>query len=523
MEKLDRWAFRTKYLWFVCVRHCLASCSCSRHIFESGGNISFSNDPKLTEFHGGNLRFDNMRIFDGGKMLLASILEVNVIGLTGPIKFSTSDMNLIGTAYEVINVIGTGIRRIGYWSNSSGLSEKLIVKQIVPVQIIYMVSSGRDKQLKSLADGSSDMFHGYCIDVFTAALALLPYAVPYKFIPFGDGHINPVLTDLLHMITMGDFDAVVGDFAITTNRIKMVDFTQPYIETGLVIVAPIRKLNSSAWAFLRPFTPMMWCVTCLFFLVVGVVVWILERRTNVDFQGPLRKQFATIVWFSFSTLFTAQREKIESGLGRLVLLIWLFVVLILNSSYIASLTSILTVEQLSYSIKGIDSLIISNDPIGYQRGSAIGNYLIDELNIHKSRLVPLNSEKEFEKALNDGPKKGGVAAIVEMRAHMELFLSSRCEFGIVGQEFTKSGCGFAFQRESPLAIDMSTAILKLSENGELQKIHDKWLSRKACSTEGTKQDVDCLPLKTFWGLFLLCGSTCFLALLLYLLRSFTST
>jgi ionotropic glutamate receptor len=29
-----------------------------------GGNISFSNDPRLTEFHGGNLHFDSMSIFD---------------------------------------------------------------------------------------------------------------------------------------------------------------------------------------------------------------------------------------------------------------------------------------------------------------------------------------------------------------------------------------------------------------------------------------------------------------------------
>jgi hypothetical protein len=84
-------------------------------------------------------------------------------------------------------------------------------------------------------------------------------------------------------------------------------------------------------------------------------------------------------------------EKIESGLGRMVHLIWLFVVLILNSSYIASLTSILIVQQLSYSVKGIESLTSSNDPIGYQRGSSAENYLIDELNIHKSRLVPLDS------------------------------------------------------------------------------------------------------------------------------------
>lgn len=76
----------------------------------------------------------------------------------------------------------------------------------------------------------------------------------------------------------------------------MVDFTQPYIESGLVVVAPVRKLNSSAWAFLRPFTPMMWLVTAVFFLVTGVVIWILEHRINGDFRGPPRRQIVTILW-----------------------------------------------------------------------------------------------------------------------------------------------------------------------------------------------------------------------------------
>jgi hypothetical protein len=40
---------------------------------------------------------------------------------------------------------------------------------------------------------------------------------------------------------------VVGDITITTNRTKIVDFTQPYIESGLVVVAPVQKLNSSAF------------------------------------------------------------------------------------------------------------------------------------------------------------------------------------------------------------------------------------------------------------------------------------
>lgn len=130
-----------------------------------------------------------------------------------------------------------------------------------------------------------------------------------------------------------------------------------------------------------------------------------------------------------------------STLGRMVLLIWLFVVLIINSSYTASLTSILTVQQLSSPIKGIDSLKSSDERIGYQVGSFAEHYL-EELGISNSRLVPLGSPEAYASALLLGPKKGGVAAIVDERPYVELFLSSQCKFRVVGQEFTKSGWGF---------------------------------------------------------------------------------
>jgi ionotropic glutamate receptor len=49
----------------------------------------------------------------------------------------------------------------------------------------------------------SHIFYGYCIDVFNAALTILPYAVSCKFIPFGDEHLNLIFIDLLYKITMG--------------------------------------------------------------------------------------------------------------------------------------------------------------------------------------------------------------------------------------------------------------------------------------------------------------------------------
>ncbi|PWZ21205.1 Glutamate receptor 3.1 [Zea mays] len=243
-------------------------------------------------------------------------------------------------------------------------------------------------------DNATGSMKDYCIDVFTQALTLLPYPVTYRFIPFGNDTENPHYSQLVQM---------VAD---------------------------------------NPFTLGMWCVTGLSFLVVGVVIWILEHRINDDFRGSPRQQIITIVWFSFSTLFFAHRENTMSTLGRGVLLIWLFVVLIIQSSYTASLTSILTVQQLDTSIRGLDDLKNSDYPIGFQVGSFVEEYMIKELNISQSRLKALGSPDEYAENLKLGPKKGGVMAIVDERPYVELFLSTYCKIAVAGSDFTSGGWGF---------------------------------------------------------------------------------
>lgn len=141
-----------------------------------------------------------------------------------------------------------------------------------------------------------------------------------------------------------------------------------------------------------------------------------------------------------------------STLGRCVLLIWLFVVLIITSSYTASLTSILTVQQLSSPIKGIESLVNSKEPIGYSQGSFSKNYLIQEVGIDESRLVPLITPEQVTKSLEKGPRDGGIAAYIGQRAYIDIFLSSRCQFTVVGQEFTRNGWGFVSIFQVFLAI-----------------------------------------------------------------------
>ncbi|KAJ6680432.1 IONOTROPIC GLUTAMATE RECEPTOR [Salix purpurea] len=293
-----------------------------------GGNISHSSDPKLSETNRSAMNLASLRVFDGGQQFLQTLLRIKFSGPSGQIQFDL-DKNLVNPAYDVLNIGGTGSRRIGYWSNYSGLStispEVLYTKPqnnssnnqhlysviwpgetslvprgwvfpengkplriAVPNRIAYQQFVSKDKNPPGV--------RGYCIDVFEAAINLLPYPVPRIYILQGNGQRNPNYNELVQAVAQDQYDAAVGDVTIVTNRTKIVDFTQPFMESGLVVVAPVKEQKSSPWAFLKPFTIQMWLVTGAFFLFVGAVVWILEHRMNNDFRGPPSQQIMTIFW-----------------------------------------------------------------------------------------------------------------------------------------------------------------------------------------------------------------------------------
>ncbi|OMO65348.1 Ionotropic glutamate receptor [Corchorus capsularis] len=335
---------------------------------------------------------------------------------------------------------------------------------------------------------------GFCADVFKAAIETLDYQVNYEFIPIID--MAGLYNDLFYQIYLKNYDAVVGDTTIISSRFSYVDFTLPYTDMGIGLIVPKTTSKNNIWIFLKPLAGDLWITTAAFFIFTGFVVWLIERPMNDDFQDSPLKQIGTIFWFSFSTLVFAHREKLLNNLSKFVVTIWVFVVLILTSSYTATLASMLTIQRIQLNSR--------EDYIGYH--SAFLPSATSNLNDGNPRLKPLpyQSAEDIASALTKGSKKGGVSAIIGEIPYIKLVLAKYSTSStMIKSESILSGFGFAFAKGSPLVQDMSSAISKLREEGKLQTMENLWFNTHSTLTTSedstTSTNPSSLNLHSFIG------------------------
>lgn len=132
-------------------------------------------------------------------------------------------------------------------------------------------------------------------------------------------------------------------------------------------------------------------------------------------------------------------EKVLSNFTRVVVIIWLFVVLILTSSYTASLTSMLTVQQLHPTATSLHEIIRNGEYIGYMGDSG----MLRLLNIDASKLKAFDSAEAYDEALSKGSARGGVSAIIDEIPYIKVFLSKYCgKYTMVGTIYRTDGFGF---------------------------------------------------------------------------------
>ncbi|PPR82741.1 hypothetical protein GOBAR_AA37971 [Gossypium barbadense] len=467
------------------------------------------------------------------KKLLKKILSSNFTGASGEVCFEEEQLSY-DPILRIVNVVGKRYKELDFWLPGIGFSRNPGVKnetvnwpgdsKLVPKGwaiptdekplIIGVPAITSFEKFVKVVDGKLPgvkNYDGFCIKLFYEVLKVLGYHLPYHFDPH-----NGTYDELVNKVYNKTYDAAIGDITILADRADHVEFTQPYAESGLSMIVPA-KSEDSAWIFVKPFTIEMWLVTAAILIYTMFIVWVLEHQSNPEFRGPWNHQIGTAIWFAFSSLFFAHREKVYSNLIRMVVVVWLFVVLVLNSSYTASLTSILTVKRLGPNVTDIELLKRANLKIRCDGDSFVRTYLEKVLNFKSYNIENVSSEYKYEGEF----KSHRIAAAFLELPYGKVFLSHYCkQFTTSTPTYRFGGLGFVFQKGSPIAKDFSRAILQFSENGFLLSLEKEWFSPSLeCSADVTDSSTtDSLSIRSFWGLYLISGATSTLCFLFFSMR-----
>ncbi|XP_018722008.2 glutamate receptor 2.8 [Eucalyptus grandis] len=497
-----------------------------------------------------NLNFSSIGISEMGPKLLEKILSIKFQGLSGEFHLPNGELQPI--AFEIFNVAGQREEIIGYWTSARGLSPELNPSTkavytatandlkppvwpggtrkppkgwVVPMlgkklRIGVPVKDGFREFFKIEWDPHTGVpsYSGFSHDMFLAVLDALPFAIPHQYIPYVNEsrQIAGTYDDMLYQIKLQRFDAVVGDTTIVANRSSYIDFTLPYSESGVAMVVAIKDdERRNMWIFLKPLSWTLWVTSGLAFILTGYFVWLLEHRTNEEFRGLRSQQIGLIIWFSFSTLVFAHREKIANNLTRLVLIVWVFVVLILTQSYTANLASLLTVQRFAPKFVDVQELIRNRHYVGYQEGSCVREFLVRQFNFDQSRLIPYGSPEEYHEALSKGSENGGVSAIFDELPYIKLFLARYC-----------NKYKMAFPLRSPLVSYISRAILNVTQDkAKMDAIEGKYFgSQSSCQDQDAAIFSDNLSLNvySFGGLFIITSLVSLSSVLIYVVSFFYS-
>ncbi|KAL2504233.1 Glutamate receptor 2.7 [Abeliophyllum distichum] len=208
-------------------------------------------------------------------------------------------------------------------------------------------------------------FDGLSVEVFKAAVELLPYHFPYDFVPF-----NGTYDEMLVAVYNKSLDAAVADMTILDDRYDYADFSQPYMDAQIVMVVTAKEdSKKQKFIVVMAFEWKLWVVMAALSLSTGAIIYLNEHvNDNPEFGVSFPQIIGSMLWFSVTLLSFAQRESIKNNLSRLVLAIWLFVTMVVAASYTAVLSSMLTVPRLQPSIVQVDYLQKTNAIVGCNRG-----------------------------------------------------------------------------------------------------------------------------------------------------------
>nr|WP_037075701.1 transporter substrate-binding domain-containing protein [Rhizobium mesoamericanum] len=273
---------------------------------------------------------------------------------------------------------------------------------------------------------------------------------------------EPNVQKLIEATSRGDYDVSVAAITITAERERMVDFSQPFYDTGLGIAVSVKSV--SVWreiirtmisaGFLQAAGALIGIS-----LLVGALVWLFERRHNEDFGGPLGRGLGASIWWSAEAMTqasTGHRGPITIA-GRALAIVWMVVSIITIAVFTASVTSALTTRQMRGLVNGVEDL--SGVRVGTLANSASIGFLDGERIKHRT----FSQVADGLKALEAGSIDAFVYDKPLLAWTVEQHFSSTVQ--ILDVDFEPQSYGFA--------IPLGRAYRKEIDVAVLQAIHDQ--------------------------------------------------
>jgi ABC-type amino acid transport substrate-binding protein len=284
------------------------------------------------------------------------------------------------------------------------------------------------------------------------------------------------LGEMLQLVEAGDADVAAAALTITSDRETRLDFSHPFHTSGLGVV--VNQKPGGGWLaalsrvfserFLKALAPLLLLLT-----IVGVLVWLVERRRNPQFQGNSLPGIGSGLWWSAVTMTTVgYGDKAPlSFAGRLIAIVWMFASVIVISSLTATIASALTVGELEQPIAGVDDL--------YQaRVLTLPDTTSD--GFLNERLIRHGSAPSLEDAL-DALERDETDAVVYDAPILRYLVTEHhpATLRVLPQVFQRQDYGFALPQGSPLREEINRELLMVIRSPEWQRFLERFLGRDA--------------------------------------------
>ncbi|XP_042323606.1 glutamate receptor 2 isoform X2 [Sceloporus undulatus] len=488
-----------------------------------------------------------------------ALKQVQVEGLTGNIKFDQNGKR-INYTINVMELKSIGPRKIGYWSevdklvviptdglagnDSSGLENKTIIVTTIMESPYVMAKKNID-----LLEGN-ERYEGYCVDL--AAEIAKHCGFKYKLTIVADGKYGArdaetkIWNGMVGELVYGKADIAIAPLTITLVREEVIDFSKPFMSLGIsIMIKKPQKSKPGVFSFLDPLAYEIWMCIVFAYIGVSVVLFLVSRFSPYEWHteefedgretqsNESSNEFGIFnsLWFSLGAFMQQGCDISPRSLsGRIVGGVWWFFTLIIISSYTANLAAFLTVERMVSPIESAEDLSKQTE-IAYgtlDSGSTKEFFRRSKIQVFDKMWTYMKSAEPsvFVRTTAEGvarvrKSKGKYAYLLESTMNEYIEQRKPCDTMKVGGNLDSKGYGIATPKGSSLRNAVNLAVLKLNEQGLLDKLKNKWWYDKGeCGSGGgdSKEKTSALSLSNVAGVFYILVGGLGLAMLVALIE-----